>query len=93
MTCYWVALLVLALVLVVAPLMAAADAGRENYLPTWESLDTHKTPGWLVDAKLGLFVYPLHPTKAEWDSYWQRHESCQKGISGAGVHEQRHWQD
>jgi len=28
-----------------------------DYQPTWESLDTHETPEWFHDAKLGIFIH------------------------------------
>jgi alpha-L-fucosidase len=28
-----------------------------NYQPTWESLDSHETPEWFHDAKLGIFIH------------------------------------
>lgn len=46
-----------------------AQQPAAKYLPQWHSLDQHKTPEWLMDAKVGLFVYPLHPTKDQYDKY------------------------
>ena len=48
------------------------------YEPTWESLDRHATPTWLMDAKLGLFIYPPHPTEADWEAHRQR-----RGLAAA----------
>ena len=30
---------------------------RSTYLPTWESLDSHRTPQWFKDAKFGIFIH------------------------------------
>ncbi len=40
-----------------------------RYEPTWESLDRHPTPKWFMDAKIGLFVYPPHPTEEQFHRY------------------------
>lgn len=48
------------------------DLPPVEYQPTWESLDKHQTPEWFKNAKVGIFIYPLTPTKAEFDAYWQR---------------------
>ena len=45
---------------------------RREYEPTWESLDCHQTPQWFMDAKVGLFIYPLHPTKEQYEDYKQK---------------------
>jgi alpha-L-fucosidase len=29
----------------------------DNYVPTWESLDSHDVPKWFHDAKLGIFIH------------------------------------
>lgn len=44
-----------------------------EYEPTWESLDRHRTPDWFKNAKVGIFIYPLTPTRAEHDAYWKKH--------------------
>ncbi len=49
------------------------DVPPVEFEPTWESLDTHQTPEWFKKAKVGIFIYPLTPTKAEFDAYWQKH--------------------
>ena len=49
-----------------------AQNPQPRYLPHWHSLDQHQTPDWLQDAKVGLFVYPLHPTAAQYNDYKQR---------------------
>ena len=54
---------------------AQTDGTRVHYEPTWESLDQHQTPEWFMDAKLGFFIYPPHPTQGEWDAYWMREDS------------------
>ena len=53
-----------------SPASAQSDAKRVHYEPTWESLDQHATPQWLMDAKLGLFVYGVLPTRQQWKEYW-----------------------
>ncbi len=30
---------------------------KENYKPTFESLDSHPTPRWFTDAKFGIFIH------------------------------------
>ena len=55
------------------PLSAQSKKQRVHYEPTWESLDKHPTPKWLMDAKLGIFVYGPCPTKAEWEAHFKRH--------------------
>ena len=50
-----------------------AATERIEYEPTWESLDKHPTPEWLMDAKLGIFVYGPNPTKAEWEAHQKLH--------------------
>ena len=58
--------------LAISPTFDAHSAEKdEKYQPTWESLDRHQTPKWLMDAKVGLFIYPPHPTRAKWDEYWR----------------------
>jgi alpha-L-fucosidase len=53
-------------------LFGSAPVGAaEKYEPTWESLDKHQTPKWFMDAKVGLFVYPLHPTLEEFQQYFE----------------------
>ena len=54
-----------------SPLHAQSDEKRVHYESTWESLDKHQTPKWLMDAKLGLFIYGPHLTEKEWDAYWK----------------------
>lgn len=44
-----------------------------EYEPTWASLDRHRTPEWFKNAKVGIFIYPLTPTRAEHDAYWEKH--------------------
>lgn len=43
-----------------------------QYTPTWDSLDRHETPQWMMDAKFGLFVYPLQPTEEHFNAYKKR---------------------
>ncbi len=54
-----------------------------EFQPVWESLDTHPTPKWFMDAKLGLMIYSPAPNQAEWDSWWESHD-------GQPYVEQRH---
>jgi alpha-L-fucosidase len=42
----------LAIVALVAPGLA-----QTRYQPTWESVDSRKTPGWFQDAKFGIFIH------------------------------------
>ena len=51
----------------------------DEFEPTWESLDTHKTPDWFNDAKFGIFIHwgvysvPAFcdtSTYSEWYQYW-----------------------
>ena len=49
-----------------------AQKKRIHYKPTWESLDKHKTPQWLMNGKLGLFIYGVAPAKEEWRAYWKK---------------------
>ena len=30
---------------------------KQKYLPTWNSLRTHPTPQWLIDAKFGIYTH------------------------------------
>ncbi len=32
-------------------------SAQKKYEPTWESLDSHKMPGWYDDAKIGLSMH------------------------------------
>ena len=43
---------------------------RREYEPTWESLDRHSTPAWLMDSKFGLMVYGVKCNEEEWRAYW-----------------------
>ena len=52
-------------------LAAAEKHKRVKYEPTWESLDQHETPKWLMDAKFGLFIYAPPPSDRQWMA-WQR---------------------
>ena len=56
-----------------SPLCAQSEPKRVHYEPTWESLDKHQTPKWLMDAKLGIFIYAPGPTKAEWEAHHKLH--------------------
>jgi len=51
----------------------AEDQNLAPYVPQWYSLDQHQTPQWLQDAKVGLFVYPLHPTEEQFNAYKAEH--------------------
>ena len=53
------------------PCIAAAAEKRRTYEPTWESLDRHETPEWLMDAKFGLFIYGIQANEQEWRTYWE----------------------
>ena len=39
-----------------AVLVAQQDV-RNDYEPTWESLETHPTPEWFEDGKFGIFIH------------------------------------
>ena len=56
-----------------SPPRAQSGEERVHYEPTWESLDTHPTPEWLMDAKLGLFIYGPGLTRAEWEAHHKLH--------------------
>jgi len=34
-----------------------AEAAAKHYDPTWASIETHQTPQWYDDAKLGIFIH------------------------------------
>ena len=55
-----------------AALVSVGQARGERmvYEPTWESLDRHATPEWLLDGKFGIFVYGIQVTEEEWNDYW-----------------------
>lgn len=61
-----------AVVLVVAGTTSIAQQPQRKYQPEWYSLDQHQTPQWLMDAKVGLFVYPLHPTEKQFSEYREK---------------------
>ena len=61
---------------------AQSDGKRVQYEPTWESLDKHSTPEWLMDAKLGLFIYGPGFTKEE----WEHHNAQYGGQPGVARH-------
>ncbi len=61
------------LVMQTETLCAQAERQRIQYEPTWESLDRHKTPTWLADAKFGLFVYSPNLTGEEWQRHYDLH--------------------
>ena len=61
-------------------LCGTARAQQRNvYNPTWESLDQHPTPKWLMDAKLGLFIYGPGFTREEWKQYHAQY-GAQRGV-------------
>ena len=47
---------------------------NDEYAPTWESLKTHNTPQWFLDAKFGIYfhwgVYSVPAYKTEWYSHY-----------------------
>lgn len=49
---------------------AAPEPVSGPYRPNWESLGTHQTPQWLLDAKFGIYahwgVYAVAAYKTEW---------------------------
>lgn len=51
---------------------SATKATKDStvYEPTWESLNQHETPDWLLDAKLGIYghwgIYSVPAFKTEW---------------------------
>jgi len=66
--------------------------GAKEYQPTWESLDSRKTPGWYRDAKFGIFIHwglysvpawAPRGTYAEW--YWHAKDACQNSKNEAAV--------
>jgi alpha-L-fucosidase len=54
------------------------------YQPTWNSLKTHHTPQWFLDAKFGIYTHwgvysvPAKGPNATWYPLWMYHE----GIEG-----------
>jgi len=66
------ALLIVLVLGATASARAQTEPSRIVYRPTWESLDKHETPEWMMDAKVGLFVYPLHPTEEQFGAYKKR---------------------
>ena len=62
-----------ALVCCIGGAIADEAPSRIVYEPTWASLDRHATPAWLMDAKLGVFIYAPPPTAAQWDAWQARH--------------------
>ncbi len=66
---------------------------RKVYEPTWESLDQHPTPQWLMDAKLGVFIYGPGFTRQEWERYFAKYgerDGVKRHISGQYPD---HWED
>ena len=55
-----------------AATLFAAEPKRVHYDPTWDSLDQHQTPTWLMDAKVGVFVYQPPPSSPQWDVWQER---------------------
>lgn len=53
--------------------LPAVAVERVIYEPTWESLDQHQTPEWLINAKLGLFIYAPGFTAEEWEEHHRLH--------------------
>lgn len=70
-----IAAFLVSMVWVAGRVNAQVHEDRVHYEPTWESLDQHQTPAWLMDAKFGFFIYPPHPTREEWDAYWNREDA------------------
>jgi len=64
---------------------------RVQYEPTWESLDQHKTPEWLMDAKLGLFVYGPGFTEEEWAAHHELHGHKPNVAPHVSGHWPAHW--
>ena len=64
----------LAVILLVVPVVSSrAEETTKKfpvYKPSWESLNTHEIPEWLLDAKLGLYghwgIYSVPAFKTEW---------------------------
>ena len=77
----------------VAVLLAVTVTWAEKiYEPTWESLDSRKTPQWYPDAKFGIFIhwglysvpaFAPRGTYAEW--YWHSKDGNQTGKHQAAV--------
>ncbi|MGE5447032.1 MAG: alpha-L-fucosidase, partial [Bacteroidales bacterium] len=38
-------------------LLSIVTLAQPPYMPTWESLDSHKMPSWYDDAKIGLSMH------------------------------------
>jgi len=69
MTKIWITI-VLAIVLSSCSGLQNKQESFPVYEPSWESLNTHEIPDWLLDAKLGLYghwgVYSIPAFKTEW---------------------------
>jgi alpha-L-fucosidase len=79
---YFATLLLILLITLVATLEFTTKVyrvTRDEYEPTWESLDAHQVPQWFEDAKFGMFIHwgvysvpawaPINQSPyAEW--YW-----------------------
>jgi len=72
--------------------VAVAFVDGKTYEPTWESLDSRKTPQWYPDAKFGIFIhwglysvpaFAPRGTYAEW--YWHAQHGDQTGKHQAAV--------
>jgi len=68
------------------PALCTNSSARERtvYEPTWESLDQHQTPAWLMDAKFGLFIYPPDPTREEFRRWHEKHGHLPGSKAHAG---------
>ena len=58
-------------------LVIGAASAQTRYEPTWQSIDSRKTPAWFSDARFGIFIhwgvysvpaYAVPGNYAEW--YW-----------------------
>ena len=66
--------MILLLILLTSTTAAQPPTGRPavQYTSTWDSLDRHQSPAWMMDAKFGLFVYPLQPTEEHFNANVKR---------------------
>lgn len=83
-------------------LFASATAAEPgSYEPTWESLDTRRTPGWFDEAKFGIFIHwglysvPAYAPTAEGHivreyAEWYRHWMDQPDHPTYAWHRQRY---
>lgn len=75
--------------LALSVLSTTCNSNAQEYLPTWQSIDSRPIPSWFGDAKFGIFIHwgpysvPAWSPKgtyAEWYQHWLQ----DKGLFGNG---------